>query len=387
MKTLHVLVVDDDPAIRRAIIRVMKNLSVYLPDSTQENVDFSMDEATTALEAQQLIQASPSDLLIIDNELSDDIGMNVIEYITQKKLDVITIMMSGYPSVETVVSATKHGAYDFLSKPFTPEELRASVRKAAKHLLLRRHARMLAEEKRRVRFQSISVLAHELKSPLASIEGYLRILKDKRAVKDELNYNRVIDRSLVRLDGMRKMITDLLDLTRIESGQKKREQVEFDLIEIVQTALEMASPTAYERHIELKLDSDSPVKMMGDRGEMEIIFNNLISNAVKYNRDNGSVTVRIAEEGGQISVGVSDTGIGMTPDETSHIFEEFYRVKNEKTKRILGSGLGLATVKKIVQLYGGSIDFHSEIDQGTTFQIRIPSGILREPVHMNSIFG
>ena len=164
--------------------------------------------------------------------------MHFIEGLVHRKLDLLVILMSAYASVETVVAATRLGAYDFLAKPFTPEEIRASIRKASKHLLLRRHARKLAEQGRAARFQAMSVLAHELKSPLASIDGYLRILKDGWVVKDEATTQRIIDRSLTRLDGMRKLIIDLLDLTRLESGEKRREKIDVNLCDLTKAAFE-----------------------------------------------------------------------------------------------------------------------------------------------------
>ena len=139
-------------------------------------------------------------------------------------------MITAYATFETAVQATKLGAYDFLAKPFSPEELRYAVRKATNQLILSRQARRLAEEKRQVRFNFISVLSHELKAPLNAIEGYLKILRTTEADQNL----QMIERSLVRLDGMQKLIFDLLDLTRIESGQSERVIRRLDLRELAQ---------------------------------------------------------------------------------------------------------------------------------------------------------
>jgi len=129
------------------------------------------------------------------------------------------------------------------------------------------------------------------------------------------------------------------------------------------------------RHIVIALDAEPPVTMKADRGELEIILNNLVSNAVKYNRDAGSVRVAVRREGAAVVVAVSDTGIGMTKDDAARLFGEFVRIKTEKTRDILGSGLGLSIVRKLAILYGGDVSVTSEPDVGSTF-----TAVLREPV-------
>ena len=112
--------------------------------------------------------------------------------------------------------------------------------------------------------------------------------------------------------------------------------------------------------------------MVADEGEIEIITNNLISNAVKYNRDQGTVTVMLEGTSDSVVVKVSDTGIGMSPEETGRLFGEFVRIKNDRTRGISGSGLGLSTLKKLIELYGGSVSVDSEPNVGTTFTVVLP---------------
>ncbi len=278
-------------------------------------------------------------------------------------------MITAYASLETAVVATKQGAYDFLAKPFTPEEIRAVVRKAARHVLLKRQARKFAEERRQVRFQFISVLAHELKAPLNAIEGYLHIIKNRSAGGDQAVYDQMIDRCLARTGGMYKLILDLLDLTRIESGLKQREIATVDLVLIAREALETIMPDAEARRIKLDLHSSGSVFFRADRGEMEIILNNLISNGVKYNVEGGRVDIFISPEGDGVKIAVEDTGIGMTEEESTQIFEDFVRIKNEKTIHIIGSGLGLSTVKKLAALYHGQIEVKSAPGKGSAFSV------------------
>ena len=202
-------------------------------------------------------------------------------------------MITAYATFETAVKATKLGAYDFLAKPFTPDELRYALRKATQQLILSRQARKLAEEKRQVRFNFISVLAHELKAPLNAVEGYLNIL---RTTEEDQNLQ-MVERSIVRVDGMKKLIGDLLDLTRIESGQRERIIKRLDLGELARASIELFAVDAERRGITMELDADEGIELLADAGEAEIVLNNLVSNAVKYNRDGGKVTVAIRAQG------------------------------------------------------------------------------------------
>jgi signal transduction histidine kinase len=131
--------------------------------------------------------------------------------------------------------------------------------------------------------------------------------------------------------------------------------------------VENVKAEAERREIAIQLDMPAGLLMEGDRTEIEMVFNNLISNAVKYNRDHGSVGISVVMTGDEIRIQVQDTGIGMTQEETQRLFSDFSRIKNEKTRHILGSGLGLSTLKKIVMLYNGDITVKSKPDVGSTF--------------------
>ena len=230
-------------------------------------------------------------------------------------------------------------------------------------------ARKLELEKKKVRFDFIRVLGHELKSPINAVEGYLQLMDQRIVGKIPEAYDKMIKRSLIRIEFMRKLIIDLLDLTRIESGQKKRELTKIDVCEVAQESIETMTSSAEERNISFNLITDQPVRMIADRNEIEIIFNNLISNAVKYNRDGGRVDVTIKSVDEKVQIDVKDTGIGMREEDVTKLFGEFVRIKSKKTSNILGSGLGLSIVKKIVMLYNGETHVISEPDVGSTFTI------------------
>ena len=369
--TLKVLVVDDEPGIRLAVTRVLAAHRSRLPDSGEE-VGFAVAQAATGEEALAACEAGPPDILLLDYKLPGISGLDVLERMGLATADTLVVMITAYATIETAVTATRRGAYDFLAKPFTPEELRTTMSRAVTHLALQRQARRLAEEKRQARYQLLSVLFHELKAPLAAVEGYLDVLQAGILEPGAARHDEILGRCRVRIAGMRRLILDLLDLTRLESGQRKREPVLLDARDVVRRAVETAAPAAAARRVELVVEAPDPAPLVADPGELEILLNNLVSNAVKYNRDDGRVVVRLAPRGSGVVLGVSDTGIGMSKEEVARLFGEFVRIRNERTRDIPGSGLGLSIVRKLVELAGGEIGVESVPDEGTTFTVTLP---------------
>lgn len=373
MDTLRVLVCDDEAGMRLGVERALRHFTVRVPDVDGE-VHFAVEQAETAEQALEIIEAGVPEILLLDLKLPGMSGIELLERISPRHLDMLVIMISAYASIDVAVRATKQGAYNFLAKPFTPSELKDVLRQAAEHFIVARQARRLAQEKRRVRFEFISVVAHELKAPINAIEGYLKIMASHAAGDDPAIYDRMAERSITRIHGMRKMIEDLLDMTRIESGQKKREIASVDVCDVARQAMETMLPDATARNITLEFRGPDSVLMYADRGELEIILNNLVSNAVKYNRDGGHVEIAVKEWNDGIRVAVSDTGHGITPDDAKKLFNDFVRLKNEHTKGVLGSGLGLSIVKKLALLYGGDVRVASELDKGSTFTVELERG-------------
>ncbi|MBN2202362.1 HAMP domain-containing histidine kinase [bacterium] len=370
MERLRTLVVDDELGMREGIRRALDRFEFRIPD-VDETYGFEVDTAENGAEAARKIRSAAPDVLLLDYKLPDTTGLEILERFRPELSESVTLMITAYASLETAVSAIKGGAFDFLAKPFTPDELRKTLTKAAQNLLLARQVKKLAREQRKVRFQFISVLGHELKAPLNAVEGYLHMIRDRTLGDSLSDYDEPLNRSLLRLTGMRKIIHDLLDLTRIESGAKRREPAEQDLASVLKTAVETVLPQAGEKGVSITVDAPPEFRFRCDAGEIEMILNNLITNAVKYNRDGGRVDIRLEDENGTARLTVRDTGIGMTPEETAMLFREFVRIKNEKTRSILGSGLGLAIVKKLALMYGGDVSVESEPDRGSTFTVML----------------
>lgn len=371
MATLNVLVVDDEPGIRSGINRILSNYSVGYP-FMDEDFDFNLIEAETGEIAIDILNNQAVDVVLLDNKLPGMDGIEVLEYINKQQIDVAVMMITSFASLDLAIKATRNGAYNFMPKPFTPQELRASIENVAKHLFLKRMTRKMQVEGKQIRFQFLSVLSHELKSPINAVEGYLKMIQERQFGEKVEDYDKMIERSLARLKGMRNLIMDLLDLTKIESGKKQRKLRDTDLAEVAKMAIDTMEPYSIQRAVKVKLVTEGNTSLLADPDEMEIIFNNLVSNAVKYNRDGGKVEVKIVDQQASVLIQVSDTGIGMSKEDLESIFQDFVRIKSNKTRDITGSGLGLTIMKKMVDQYNGQIEVESEPDKGSRFTVTLP---------------
>lgn len=370
MEKLKILVVDDEPGIRSGISRILRNFHVDYP-FMDDTFGFDVIEAATGEEAIELLKEKGADIVLLDNKLPGMSGVEVLEHINKQNCNCLVVMITSYASLDVAIKATKNGAFDFVPKPFTPQELKSSLENITKHLFLKRMTKKMHKEGKQVRFQFLSILSHEMKAPINAVEGYLNMMKEKQNGEYIADYDDMIERSLVRIHGMRSLIMDMLDLTRIESGKKKRELKVIDITEIVKNAIDTMKPYAIQKDVRMHFEHEGNMEIVADYDEMGIIFNNLISNAIKYNKPKGDVFCKVKAEEHKIQIEVEDTGIGMSEEDISKLFKEFVRIKNPKTRGISGSGLGLSIVKKLVKLYNGAIHVKSEPEKGSIFTIEI----------------
>lgn len=365
---LHIFL--EDEQLQSGLQNIIQGHSIEIPE-LELTAFFSCSASETWDQAKEHLSQFKSDILFFPYEPEKLNPEEIIEYSKENHPDLVSVVITDFANIESMVNTIKNGANDFLLKPFTPDELCFTLTRLGTSLLTARHARKLEDEKKKIRFQFLSILSHELKSPLAAIESYLYLLDGKIMGDSITNYEKPVKRSLVRIDGMRKLIFDMLDLTRIESGSKQRELREINLSAQVREIVETHQVVANERNITLELSAPETLSFLADAQEIDIIFNNLISNAIKYNIDNGRVFVSLEGEGNHVVIEVKDTGIGMSKEDQEQLFSEFYRIKNEKTSHISGSGLGLSILQKISNLYNGKITLESEEGKGSSFCVTL----------------
>jgi signal transduction histidine kinase len=169
------------------------------------------------------------------------------------------------------------------------------------------------------------------------------------------------------------MINDLLDVARIESGHGVQQQVPLDLGDTLQQIVNLLEPKAEEQGLalELKLPGDVPL-VQADERSMEEVFTNLISNAINYSPEGGTVVIAASKYMEYLEVRVSDTGVGIAAEELPKIFDKFYRVKHPQTRQVIGTGLGLSIVKGVIEAHRGSVEVESTPGVGTIFKVLLP---------------
>ncbi|TFG67092.1 MAG: HAMP domain-containing histidine kinase, partial [Anaerolineales bacterium] len=221
----------------------------------------------------------------------------------------------------------------------------------------------------------ILTVTHELRSPVGVVRSLLRTLTEGYTGEMSEVQHDMVTRALRRADFLQTLIDDLLDLAAYKTGLRLERKVEtINLGEVLNRVIERYSTPAAEKHIDLDLHykSDQPMSVLSTAEELDRVFNNLVSNAIKYTPESGKVTISVSKNDGEGQVKVSDTGIGIPEESLSYLFEEFYRAPNAKAQSKQGTGLGLVTVKDIVTRYGGSVQVNSVLNKGTTFTIILP---------------
>jgi PAS domain S-box-containing protein len=215
----------------------------------------------------------------------------------------------------------------------------------------------------------VALVSHEVRTPLTSILGYLELLSEQELSAEQRTYTAIIDRNSSRL---LRLINDLLFIAEIEDGQLTVEHDEVDLGVIIAEALTAAAPAAGTGAVELVGDASVSLPIMGDGGRLAQLFDNLISNAVKFTPAGGKVVVTAGYDDGRVWVEVQDDGIGIAQGDQELLFNKFFRASAVTKASIQGTGLGLAISKAIVQAHAGSIHVESVEGEGTTFRVELP---------------
>jgi signal transduction histidine kinase len=218
----------------------------------------------------------------------------------------------------------------------------------------------------------VASVSHELRTPLTSIQGYLDLVLEGEAGEVTAEQERFL--AIVRRNAERllRVVGDLLFVAEADAGKISLDPSSFNLRSVLSEAVDAARPAAIDKDIELSLDVDDVPTLFGDPARIAQVFDNLVSNAVKFTPEGGRVSLRAAAEQDAAVVEVADTGMGISPEDQKQLFGRFFRTAAASDHAIQGTGLGLAIVQAIVDAHGGSISVESEVGRGTTFKVKLP---------------
>lgn len=359
MERARILIIDDEKSICDACTAVLTQ--------SQYDVQSSYD-GETGLEK---VETFKPDVVFIDLKMPGMGGIDVIRNIRERDPYIVPVVITGYASIDAAVESMKTGAYDFLPKPFTPEQLRIIAKRALDKRRASLEAERLRLEKEKMRQGFISMVSHELRTPLVAVVQYLEVLANSFAGSISEDQGKIVGRMRLRVTELLKLIDRWLKLARLEEMKLKEDFRVFEVAPVIQEAIDLVVSATDEKDVRIEYDAQAiDARVNGDRDLLKEVFINLIGNGVKYNRTGGKVTVSIRDEEHNWAIDVCDTGVGIPASELPHVTEEFYRVKREGVAA--GTGIGLAIVKKILEVHDGKLEITSVLDKGSTFSVFLP---------------
>lgn len=370
---INVLVIDDELGIREGCRRALTPLG------------HNVDVAETGATGLRKLRERPFDLVLLDLMLPGMSGIEALDRIHEIDPDIVVIIITGYATVEAAVKTIKKGAYDFISKPFTSDDLVLVVNQGLEHRRLTLETKRLqaVEEEAKglarakddlekldaMKSRFMLTVAHELRAPVAAIQGYLGLILDGYAGEDE---QEMLESAHQRCGELLDAIHDLLVLAQMKERATEVKKTTVSVADVLEEVASLLKGQAEQKDVTFKLEMSSRPEMLASQENLKQLWTNLISNAIKYTQAGGTVVASLDEQDGHVVGTVSDTGIGIAADDLPRIFDEFYRTKQAKEIDPHGTGLGLPIVKAIIEAYGGTIEVDSKVGEGTTLAFSLP---------------
>jgi two-component system phosphate regulon sensor histidine kinase PhoR len=474
----RILVVDDEKRIRDGCQSILAAGG------------FEVGLAENGYAGLKRIEEEHFDIILLDLMMPGLRGIDLLEHVKARHPDTLVIVITGYATLEHAVEAMKKGAFDFISKPFSPEDLRTVIGRAIEYIrsledIAHEKSRMgtlisqvsdgvmatdgekqvalanpaflqltgyrgespvglpvkdliknerllqlidealsmppekfaeltgefdqgtLAENKEavlavrcvpfrdrlhrnlgtvtvihditalkkmdKIKSDFVSMVAHEIKSPMNSVLALVKVIQDRLAGEVTEKQQEILGRVSEKIKGLSDLAADLLDLSRIESGLITLEKEKLQIASLLSEQVTFHQTRAQAKSIHLSLEPVSELPpILANKRAIEEVFANLLTNAIKYTPEGGTVGVSALAEKDYVRVAVKDTGFGIAAEDLNRVFDRFYRVKDDNTRMISGTGLGLAIVKSIVEAHNGRIEVESEPGHGSTFHVFLP---------------
>lgn len=367
-KTVDILIIDDDPNTRKTFGKILKFKK------------YNVEEAGTSSEAISLAKTKFFNIAVIDLRLPDASGLEVLRAIREINEDTVVIMVTAYASIDSSIEAMNKGAYSYITKPVNMDQALVVIDRALEKQELsmenRRLLQELKEANKRLRkldqlkSQFVANVSHEFKNPLTAIKESLGIILDGLIGKISPEQKNMLKAGKNNVERLIRLVTDLLDVSKIESGKIEMKREQFDVASLVDEILRTYERDISKKQITLKKNISQDIGLMwADKDKLTQVVINLLSNAIKYTPDKGSVAIKLEGSEKEIQLEISDTGPGIPKEDYGKIFDKFERITAEKQE---GTGLGLPIAKDIVELHKGRIWLESEVGKGSRFIFILP---------------
>jgi two-component system sensor histidine kinase/response regulator len=328
--------------------------------------------ASRGTEGLKLIETEHPDLVFVDLKMPGISGFEVLERAREIDPNIVTIVITGFATVDSAVEAMKNGAYDFLPKPFTPDEFRLILQRGLDRRKLILETIRLKKEKDLLRDQFAAIVSHELKSPLGAVQQNLYVLEAELADTLNPDQNERLQRMKTKIDDLIQLIHTWLRVISIDINQLRASFKPLLVSELLGKAIESIQPHATRKDIAIENTLEQTgLKVNGDEGTLVESIVNILGNAVKYSRNGSVITLNTSLMDDEVLISIKDNGVGIADEDLPLIFDDFYtgEVGDVAPK---SSGLGLAITRRIVEAHDGHISVTSKLGKGSTFTIHLP---------------
>jgi len=375
---LKVLLVEDNPTDALIVKKRLQKDSGF---------DYEVRHVVSGEEALSDLEKAGYHIMLLDYNLPKKSGLETLREIKVKNIEMPVVMITGQGDEAVAVQLIKEGAFDYLPKRENYEdsvplmikktiaEFRARLERERlqKEIALKKDelekTNLKLKELDRMKSDFVSNVVHELRTPLTLIKGNLDNIEKGFAGEVQPMQKEILSDVFRVVNRLARLVNDLLDLSKIESGKTELNKEDLDIVEVVGEVTKGFEKLAKDKGVGIKKElPGSKVIVKADRDKLTQVFVNLIGNALKFT-DKGDVTIRIIELQDEVQVEIQDTGPGMDKDRIGKIFDKFVRIVAEKKE---GTGLGLPIAKDIISLHKGRIRVESTPGRGSTFIFNLP---------------
>jgi phosphoserine phosphatase RsbU/P len=359
---IRALLIEDNPGDARLIREML------IEAGTREMVDiFHADRLATGLET---VSQREVDVMLLDLSLPDSSGLSTFEKAHTAAPAVPIVVLSGLDDEDLIVRAVHAGAQDYLVKGQVDG---GTILRALRYAIERQRWEAARQELERQRDEFFNSVSHDLRTPVAAIKAAIGVVLANEPPGTSPSLHRLLGNIDLAADELTRLINDLLEIARLQSGRVELYRTEVDLRDVVTRAVQALEPLIQARGqaLELCLPAE-PVLVTVDAQRLGRVVRNLVGNAQKYGRAGGRITLALERSSSDVTLAVSDDGPGIPLADHEHVFDRFYRGSGPSADGPAGSGLGLPIARGLVELHGGTLTLQSEPGQGSTFRVRLP---------------
>ncbi len=358
--TPKILIIDDEEIVRDSCIHILAR------------DDYQITTAKNGEEGVALLEEIQPDLLLVDLKMPGISGFEVLEKVRNYDPTIVSIVITGFATIDSAVESMKKGTFDFLPKPFKPDELRIIVRRGLERRRLLLETIALRKEKELLREHFAAIVSHELKSPLGAVQQNLFVLASNLADVLSDDQTDKLERLKARVSDLIKLINTWLRVISVDINNIREDFETVSLDVVISKAIESVQTQAVRKDINITVVQEESGFVHGDEGTLVESIVNLLSNGIKYSRPGKNIMIETEKLDSEIEIRVIDQGVGIEKEDIPHIFDDFY-TGNIKPDSGRSSGVGLAITRRIIEAHDGTISVESTLGEGSVFTIHLPA--------------